>query len=101
MITRGELTAGVEPFRKIRRAAGGRVEVMGELRSMWSTHTATRTCRALEDVGALWAEDSIAKTADARAQADLRRQTRTPIWGSETLGGALSFRGLWQRMHWT
>jgi hypothetical protein len=52
-------------------------------------------------VGAFWAEDSIAKTADARAQADLRRQTRTPIWGSETLGGALSFRGLWQRMHWT
>jgi L-alanine-DL-glutamate epimerase-like enolase superfamily enzyme len=31
---------------------------------------------------------------DARALADLRRQTRVPVCGSETLGGAVSFRRL-------
>jgi galactonate dehydratase len=31
---------------------------------------------------------------DARALADLRRQTRTPICGSETLGGVVVFRDM-------
>lgn len=89
-----DLKAGLEPFRKIRRAVGERIEVMAELHSIWSSHAAIRICRALEDVGVFWAEDPIAKMDDARALADLRRQTRTPICGSETLGGAVPFRDL-------
>ncbi|WP_338665217.1 mandelate racemase/muconate lactonizing enzyme family protein [Pararoseomonas sp. SCSIO 73927] len=94
LITLEELKAGLEPFRKIRRAVGDRIEVMAELHSLWSGHAAIRICRALEDVGVFWAEDPIAKMDDARALADLRRQTRTPICGSETLGGAVPFRDL-------
>jgi galactonate dehydratase len=41
-----------------------------------------------------WAEDPIGKMDDARALADLRRQTRTPICGSETLAGTVPFREL-------
>ncbi|WP_458098494.1 mandelate racemase/muconate lactonizing enzyme family protein [Roseomonas sp. WA12] len=94
LITLEDLRAGIEPFRKIRRAVGERIEVMAELHSLWSSHAAIRICRALEDVGVFWAEDPIAKMDDVHVLADLRRQTRTPICGSETLGGAMPFRDL-------
>jgi L-alanine-DL-glutamate epimerase-like enolase superfamily enzyme len=89
-----ELEAGLEPFRKIRHAVGDRIEVMCELHSLWGRQAALRICRALEEVGVFWAEDPIAKMDDAEALADLRRQTRTPICGSETLGGLAPFRRL-------
>jgi galactonate dehydratase len=94
MITHTELKAGLEPFRKIRAAVGNSIEVMCELHSLWNSTSAIRICRALEDVGVLWAEDPIAKMDDVQALADLRRQTRTPICGSETLGGMVPFRDL-------
>jgi L-alanine-DL-glutamate epimerase-like enolase superfamily enzyme len=93
-ITLTELKAGLEPFRKIRAAVGERIEVMCELHSLWSSTAAIRICQALEQFGVFWAEDPIAKMDDARALADLRRQTRVPVCGSETLGGAVSFRRL-------
>lgn len=94
LITLADLKAGLEPFRKIRQAVGDRIEVMCELHSLWTSHSATRICRALEDYGVFWAEDPIGKMGDAAALADLRRQTRVPICGSETLGGVLPFRDL-------
>jgi L-alanine-DL-glutamate epimerase-like enolase superfamily enzyme len=94
MISLEDLKAGLEPFKKIRAAVGDRIEVMAELHSLWSSHAAIRICRALEDVGVFWAEDPIAKMDDVRTLADLRRQTRTPICGSETLGGTVPFRDL-------
>jgi L-alanine-DL-glutamate epimerase-like enolase superfamily enzyme len=94
MISLADLKAGLEPFRKVRQAVGDRIEVMCEMHSLWSHHAAVRICRALEDYGVFWAEDAIAKMDDARALADLRRQTRTPICGSETLAGTVPFRDL-------
>jgi galactonate dehydratase len=92
MITLSELKAGLEPFRKIRAAVGDRIEVMAELHSLWSSQAAIRICQGLEDLGIFWAEDPIAKMSDFKALVDLRRQTRVPICGSETLGGAVSYR---------
>ena len=94
LITLEQLKTGLEPFKKIRAAVGDRIEVMAELHSVWSSQAAIRICRALEDVGVFWAEDPIAKMSDVQALADLRRQTRTPICGSETLGGMVPFRDL-------
>jgi galactonate dehydratase len=94
LISLTQLNAGLEPFRKIRKAVGEKIEVMCELHSLWSTHAAIRICRALEDYGVFWAEDPLNKMDDANALADLRRQTRTPICGSETLGGTIAFRDL-------
>lgn len=87
-----DLKAGLEPFRKIRDAVGDRIEIMCELHSLWGSHAAARICTALEDYGVFWAEDPICKMDDAATLADLRRQTRTPICGSETLGGLVPFR---------
>ena len=67
---------------------------MAELHSLWNTPTAIRICQALEDYNVFWAEDPILKMDDARALADLRRQTRVPVCGSETLGGVVPFRDL-------
>jgi L-alanine-DL-glutamate epimerase-like enolase superfamily enzyme len=94
LITLPDLKTGLEPFKKIRDAVGDRIEVMCELHSMWTGNAALRICRALEDYGVFWAEDAIGKMDDARTLADLRRQTRTPICGSETLGGTGNFRDL-------
>ncbi|MGI4798539.1 MAG: mandelate racemase/muconate lactonizing enzyme family protein [Janthinobacterium lividum] len=94
MISLEDLKAGLEPFRKIRAAVGDRIEVMAELHSLWGTHAAARICRALEDYGVFWAEDPIGKMSDVAALADLRRQTRVPICGSETLGGLVPYRDL-------
>jgi L-alanine-DL-glutamate epimerase-like enolase superfamily enzyme len=92
MITLAELKQGLEPFRKVRAAVGERIEVMAELHSLWSAPAAARICQALEEYGVFWAEDPIGKMDDVAALADLRRRTRVPICGSETLGGAASFR---------
>lgn len=94
LITLPDLKAGLEPFRKVRAAVGDAIEVMCELHSMWNTSSAIRICRALEDYGVLWAEDPILKMDDVRALADLRRQSRVPVCGSETLGGVVPFRDL-------
>ncbi|MFC3127005.1 mandelate racemase/muconate lactonizing enzyme family protein [Pseudoroseomonas globiformis] len=94
MISLTDLKAGLEPFRKIRAAVGDRIEVMCELHSLFGAHSAARICHALEDYGVFWAEDPINKMDDFQALADLRRGTRTPICGSETLAGAKTFRDL-------
>ena len=94
MISLTDLKTGLEPFQKVRRAVGDKIEIMCELHSLWGMHAATRICRALEDVGVFWAEDPVSKMDDAKSLADLRRQTRTPICGSETLAGTVPFRDL-------
>ena len=94
LLTLTELKAGLAPFRKIRAAVGDRIEVMCELHSLWNTTSAIRICQALEEYGVLWAEDPMLKMDDVRALADLRRQTRVPVCGSETLGGVVPFRDL-------
>jgi len=89
-----DLKAGLEPFRKIRNTVGDRIEIMCEMHSLWGSQAAARICDALEDYGVFWAEDPIGKMDDATTLADLRRQTRTPICGSETLGGLVPFRDM-------
>jgi L-alanine-DL-glutamate epimerase-like enolase superfamily enzyme len=94
LITLPDLKAGLEPFRKVRAAVGDKIEVMAELHSLWNTTSAIRICRALEDYGVLWAEDPIVKMDDVQGLTDLRRQSRTPVCGSETLAGTVPFRAL-------
>lgn len=93
-ITLGDLKTGLEPFAKIRRAVGDRIEIMAELHSLWSYPAALTICRALEDYGITWAEDPIAKMDDVASLAELRRAVRVPICASETLGGKVAFRDL-------
>ncbi|WP_198377187.1 mandelate racemase/muconate lactonizing enzyme family protein [Neoroseomonas rubea] len=93
-ITLSDLKKGLEPFAKVRRAVGDRMEIMAELHSLWSMPAALSICRALEEFEITWAEDPIAKMDDVASLAELRRAVRTPICASETLGGKVAFRDL-------
>lgn len=93
-ITLADLKQGLEPFAKIRRAVGDRMEIMAELHSLWSLPAARMICGALEPFDITWAEDPIAKMDDVASLAELRRSVRTPICASETLGGKVAFRDL-------
>ncbi|MGC3986740.1 MAG: mandelate racemase/muconate lactonizing enzyme family protein [Pseudorhodoferax sp.] len=94
LITLADLEKGLQPFRQIREAVGNRIEVMCELHSLFGGHSALRICQALEDYGVFWVEDPLNKMDDVAGLADLRRRTRVPVCGSETLGGLRPFRDL-------
>ncbi len=94
LIGLSDLEKGLEPFRRIREAVGNRIEIMCELHSLFGAHSALRICQALEEYDVFWVEDPLCKMDDAAGLADLRRRTRVPICGSETLGGLRPFRDL-------
>jgi L-alanine-DL-glutamate epimerase-like enolase superfamily enzyme len=84
----------LQPFRQIRETVGNQIEVMCELHGLFGGHSALRICQALEDYNIFWVEDPLNKMDDVAGLADLRRRTRVPICGSETLGGLRPFRDL-------
>lgn len=94
LISLPDLEKGLLPFRQIREAVGNQIEVMCELHSLFGGHSALRICQALEDYNVFWVEDPLCKMDDAAGLSDLRRRTRVPICGSETLGGLRPFRDL-------
>lgn len=87
-----DLEKGLEPFKKIRDAVGNKIEIMCELHSMWCLPAAIKICQGLEKYNVFWAEDPLCKMDDIQAVHELRSKTRTPICGSETLSGSVSFR---------
>lgn len=87
-----DIQKGLKPFRQVREAVGNRMEVMCELHSLWSLPAAIRICQALEACDVFWAEDPLCKMDDIQQLGALRAATRTPVCGSETLSGAVTFR---------
>jgi galactonate dehydratase len=87
------MRAGLEPFEKIRRAVGDRIEVMCEFHSMWNTTAALAIARELKTFKPYWSEDPI-KMDSVQALADYRRHSGIPVCGSETLAGRGAFRDL-------
>lgn len=86
-----DLERGIEPFRKIRKAVGNRMDIMVELHSLWNLPTAKRIMAALEEIDPFWFEDPI-RMNNADALADLARSTRVPITASETLATRYAYR---------
>ena len=54
-----DLRKGLEPFDKIRKAVGDRMEVAYELHSLWSRPQAIKIAQALEDYAPMWVEDPV------------------------------------------
>ena len=92
-ISSADLKAALEPFEKIRRAVGDKIDIMVELHSKWQLLPAIQIARALQPYNTFWHEDpirmdslsSLKRYADASA---------APIAASETLGGRGAFRDL-------
>jgi L-alanine-DL-glutamate epimerase-like enolase superfamily enzyme len=79
-----DLDRGLEPFRKIRRAVGDRMEIMVEGHGLWSLPAACRIAGAVEEFAPLWIEDLI-RPDSLDALAELRRRSRVPVLASEML----------------
>ena len=92
-ISAEDLRGALEPFEKIRRAAGDAMDIMVEFHSMWQLLPAIRIARALAPYGTYWHEDPIRMDS----LGDLRRYAEAspaPVCASETLGSRAAFRDL-------
>ena len=54
-----DLDSALEPFRKIRSAVGGRMDIMVEFHSLWRLPMAQKIARALKPFDTFWHEDAI------------------------------------------
>jgi galactonate dehydratase len=86
-----ELDAALEPFAKIRKAVGDRMDIMVEFHSLWSLPMAQRLARALTAFDTYWHEDPLRldNLADLKAYA---AHSKAWVCASETLAYSHSFR---------
>lgn len=92
-ISREDLKRGLEPFRRIRRAVGDRMEIMVEMHNRWSLPAAIQIAKAAEEFEPAWYEDPI-RVDNVAALAQFARSTRVPTCGSEGLATRWAFREL-------
>jgi galactonate dehydratase len=92
-ISAAELRDCLEPFEKIRSAAGERMDIMVELHGLWEATPAIKICRALADFSPYWVEDAIKLDSDD-ALARLRDGTDVPFSFGETLAGVHAYKRL-------
>ncbi|MEM7742148.1 MAG: mandelate racemase/muconate lactonizing enzyme family protein [Pseudomonadota bacterium] len=90
-ITPDQISQAIEPFRKIREAVGSEMQIMAEMHLLWQPHAMAEIARALEPFDIYWIEDPMPATAPS-SWADLRRQVRPKIAGSETMATRAAFR---------
>ena len=83
-ISNDALDWGLEPFRKIRRAVGDKIDIMVEGHGMWSLPAAKKIAHALEEFKPYWLED-LMRADDVEALGELQRSTITPVLASEYL----------------
>ena len=92
-ISAADLKAALEPFEKIRKRVGDRIDVMVEFHSLWALLPAMRIAKTLASFGTYWHEDPIRMDS----LASLKRYAEAspaPICASETLGTRWAFRDL-------
>jgi galactonate dehydratase len=92
-ITNDELKTALQPFEKIRKAVGDRMDIMVEFHSMWQLMPAIKIARALAPFDTYWHEDPIRMDT----LGDLKRyaeNSRAPVCASETLASRFRFRDL-------
>ena len=90
-ISPAELDAALEPFARIRKAVGNRMDIMVEFHSLWSLPMAQRLARALVQFDTYWHEDPLRldNLADLKAYA---AHSKAWVCASETLAYTHSFR---------
>ena len=90
-ITASQLRTCLEPFEKIRRAVGDRMDIMVEFHSLWNLPTALQIARELEGFKPMWFEDPIPMNSP---HALAEYAGATPVWvcASETLGSRFPYK---------
>jgi len=95
-ITAEQLKKAVEPFEKIRRAVGDKMEIMVEFHSLWNLPMAKKLARILEAYSPTWYEDPIRMNSP---QALEEYAASTSVWtcASETLGSRFPYKDMLDR----
>lgn len=92
-ISAPDLKRALEPFEKIRAAAGDRMDIMVEFHSLWQLLPAMQIAKALTPYNTFWHEDPIRMDS----LSSLKRYAEVspaPICASETLSSRFAFRDL-------
>lgn len=92
-ISAEDLKIALQPFEKIRKAVGDKIDIMVEFHSMWQLMPAMTIAKALEPYKTFWHEDPIKMDS----LASLKRYAAVspaPVCASETLGTRWAFRDL-------
>lgn len=95
-ITPDQLKAALEPFEKIRRAVGDKMEIMVEFHSLWNLPMAKKLAQALEPYNPTWFEDPI-RMNSPQALAEYARSTKVWVTASETLGSRFPYKDMLDR----
>lgn len=95
-ISAEQMRRAVEPFEKIRKAVGARIEIMVEFHSLWNLPTAKKIARILEDYQPSWYEDPI-RMNSPQVLADYAAATTVPVCASETLGSRYPYKDMLDR----
>jgi L-alanine-DL-glutamate epimerase-like enolase superfamily enzyme len=92
-ISTEDLKAALEPFEKIRKRLGDKIDIMVEFHSMWQLLPAMQIAKALAPYNTFWHEDHIRMNS----LSSLKRYAEAssaPVCASETLGTRWAFRDL-------
>ena len=95
-ITAQQMKKAIEPFEKIRKAVGDRMEIMVEFHSLWNLPTAKKIAKALEPYAPTWFEDPI-RMNSPQALAEYARSTNVWVCASETLGSRFPYKEMLER----
>ena len=76
-ISAAQMKKAIEPFEKIRKAVGDRMDIMVEFHSLWNLPAAKQIARALEPYAPMWYEDPI-RMNSPQALAEYARST--DVW---------------------
>jgi L-alanine-DL-glutamate epimerase-like enolase superfamily enzyme len=92
-ITSEQMKKAVEPFEKIRKAVGDRMEIMVEFHCLWNLPTAKKIAKTLEAYNPTWYEDPIRMNSPG-ALAEYARSTDVGVCASETLGSRWPYKDM-------
>jgi L-alanine-DL-glutamate epimerase-like enolase superfamily enzyme len=92
-ISSEDLEKSLEPFRRIRKAVGNRMDIMVEFHSLWRLPPAQRIAQALAEFDTFWHEDPIRMDSLALLK-QYAPYSKAPICASEILAGRWSFKDL-------
>ena len=95
-INAAELRSALEPFEKIRKRVGDKMDIMVEMHSLWNLPTAMKIARALEPYDPYWFEDPIRMNSPQALQ-EFAQSTHVPVCASETLGSRFPYKDMLDR----
>jgi L-alanine-DL-glutamate epimerase-like enolase superfamily enzyme len=96
MISAEDIARGCEPFDKIRRAVGNKIDIALEMHSVWGVPAAQRIARAVDQFDPLWYEDPV-RMDNIDALLQFREATRVPTTASETMSTRWHFREAFEK----